>query len=439
MGNPRPYQLDVIGGVRQSYKEGFRAPCIVAPCGAGKTCIAAEIAKRTTDKGNRVLYLVHRKELRAQIYNEFYRWGVDMKRCDIHMVQGLARSPDKIKPPALIITDENHHSPAASYRKIYAAFPDARLLGVTATPVRLDGTGLGDVNDKLIESVTAKRLIDNGWLAPFDYYAPPVADLTGLHTSRGEFVIREAEERLNKKSIYGDVIRYYNELSQGRKAICYCVSVEHSKETARRFTAAGIPAEHIDGETPGIVRAAALSRLKAGQSRIICNVDLISEGFDAPDCGISILLRPTKSLTLYIQQAMRCMRPAPGKRALIIDHVGNYSRFGLPDAERKWSLESKKRTASEQNEVKTRQCPECYFIHKPAPVCPECGYVYPVMERSRNLDEIKEAKLEAIKGFVLDFSSPEDCKSMPELYAYAEKHNYKRGWAWYRGREMGLI
>ena len=162
----RPYQTDLENGVRQAYREGYRSPCIVLPCGGGKSVIIADIAKQTTAKGNRVLFLVHRRELCDQIRNTFTRWGVNMRLCDIMMVQTAARRLGKIPEPKLIITDENHHCLANTYRKIYDYFPDCRRVGVTATPVRLNGDGLGDVNDKLIIGVSAKWLIANNCLAP---------------------------------------------------------------------------------------------------------------------------------------------------------------------------------------------------------------------------------------------------------------------------------
>lgn len=429
----------MIDQVRQAYSEGYRAPCLVAPCGAGKSVMVAEVARRTTAKGNRVLFLVHRRELCEQIDGTFRDWGVDMRLCRIGMVQTIARRLPKIKAPALIITDENHHAPARSYKKIFEHFPDAYRLGMTATPVRLNGSGLGDVNDKLVTGVSTKWLIENGYLAPFDYYSPSVADLTGLRSARGEYVASDVEERMNKQSIHGDVIRYYRQLAAGQKAIVYCASIAHSKAVADRFCGAGIWAEHIDGGTPPKERAHIIGEFRAGRVEVLCNVDLISEGFDVPDCGASILLRPTKSLTLYIQQAMRCMRYQPGKRAVIIDHVGNYARFGLPDMDREWSLETKKRGKGrkEENRIKVRQCPECFYTHEHGPACPACGYQYPIQQRT--VQEIKEAKLERIQGIVLDYTSADDCKSMAELQAFAKKRGYKPGWAWYQAKERGFI
>jgi superfamily II DNA or RNA helicase len=436
--NLRPYQIELIDNVRKSYISGKKRPCIVLPCGGGKSIIVADMAKKTTARGNRVLFLVHRKELCDQIESTFRSYGVDMKLCKIGMVQTITRRLKKIREPQLIITDENHHCLANSYKKIYEAFPDAKCVGVTATPCRLNGGGLGDVNDELIIGVTAKWLIDNKFLAPFDYYAPSVADLTGLHIKVGEYITKEIEEKLIKKSIFGDVINYYKQLANGKQAICYCASISHSKQMADNFNEAGIIAAHIDGETPKLDRASIINKFRSGEVKILCNVDLISEGFDVPDCEAAILLRPTKSLTLYIQQSMRCMRHKEGKRATIIDHVGNYLRFGLPDQDRQWTLAPKKKGEKKQEpEVLTRQCLECFYTHEPAPICPKCGYVYPIKERT--LEEVREAKLELINEIVLDYSTPDECTTMAELVAFAKKKGYKPGWSWHQAKLRGIV
>lgn len=440
----RPYQTDIVNRVRQAYLHGFKAPCVVLPCGGGKSVIVAEIAKRTTDKKNHVLFLVHRKELVDQIQKTFNYWGVDMKNADIMMVQTATRRISKLQKPALIITDENHHSKSTTYRRIYDSFPNAKRIGVTATPVRLDGSGLGDVNDILIEGVSAKWLIKNHYLAPYDYYAPSIADLTGIKILHGEYETISAQKALMKTAVFGDVIRHYRQLADGKQAICYCVSIKHSMAMTEEFRNADISAEHIDGNTPKDERERIISEFRSGKIKILCNVDLISEGFDVPDCECAILLRPTKSLTLYIQQSMRCMRYKPNKRAVILDCVGNYARFGMPDADRVWTLEGRKKNKKDrqqtEEEVKVLQCPECYYTFEPPKfgkrICPSCGYVFPT--ESRKIQH-EDGTLEKITGFTLDFSSPDDCKSYHDLLDFAKKRGYKSGWAWYQAKERGFI
>lgn len=435
----REYQNDLINGVKQAYREGKQAPCIVLPCGGGKSVIVAEIAKRTTQKGNRVLFIVHRKELCEQIFNTFKSWGVNMQLCTIGMVQTICRHIDKIKSPALIITDENHHSKAESYKKIYEAFPYARRIGVTATPVRLDGSGLADVNDKLVIGVDAKWLISHYFLAPYDYYAPSIIDLTDVKTTRGEFDSKGAEKVMLKRAIFGDVIKNYKNLAYGKQAICYCTTIKHSLAMEAAFNGAGIKAKHIDGSTPKTERNKIIEMFRNGQIDILCNVDLISEGFDVPDCECAILLRPTKSLTLYIQQSMRCMRYKKNKRAVIIDHVGNYARFGLPDEHREWKLDAKnKKSKNSETDLNIRTCPNCFKVFVPDnDFCPFCGYEFP--KKIKEIEEKTKSVLEKIEGFTLNYESPDDCESYQELLAYAHKKGYKSGWAYYQAKRRKMI
>ncbi|MBQ2211964.1 MAG: DEAD/DEAH box helicase, partial [Ruminococcus sp.] len=304
----RDYQERMISDIHSAYRHGYKRPCAVMPCGAGKSLTAAEISKRTTANGKRVLFLVHRQELCEQIFDTFTAYGVDMALCEVGMVQTISRNLRHLLPPSLIITDENHHCLAASYRKIYDFFPDTYCIGFTATPIRLNGGGLGEVNDILITGPSVRELISRDCLSDFDYYAPPVADLSGLRSRAGDYSTEDVEKILNKPKIYGDVVGYYKQLADGKQAVCYCAGITSSRNMAETFNENGISAAHIDGETPKAERAETIEKFRRGELKILCNVDLISEGFDVPDCTASILLRPTKSLTLYIQQSMRCMR-----------------------------------------------------------------------------------------------------------------------------------
>ncbi len=437
----RQYQKDLLNKTRQAYLQGYKSPCIVAPCGAGKTVIMADMAKKASEKQNRVLFLVHRKELKEQTLSTLRWWGADMDYTEVGMVQTIVRRLEKTIQPNLIITDENHHSLAKSYRKIYDYFPDARLVGFTATPVRLNGGGLGDVNDILVEGPTVNELI--GWenLAPFKYYAPEIIDTSKLKIKRGEYVAKDIDDLFQNRAIWGDVIGHYKKLSDGKQAICYCSSVEQSKRMAEEFNQVGTKAMHIDGRTPKAEREAAIEYFRQGRIMILCNVDLISEGFDVPDCNTAILLRPTQSLGLFIQQSMRPMRYKEGKTAIIIDHVGNVGRFGTPDMEREWSLEPEKgsnNTIQQENPVK--QCLECFYtVERNIKVCPECGFEFGREEKEVELIESELVEVGSFEGFTTDYREPKDCKNMGELYQLAKNRGYRPGWAWYQGKLMGFI
>ena len=436
----RPYQEELIDGVRDCWQHSLKSPCIVLPCGGGKSVIIAEIARRTAGNNRQVLFLVHRQELCQQIDKTFRKMGVNMDFCEIYMVQTAAKHLSRIRSPTLIITDECHHSLASTYRRIYNYFPDSYRLGVTATPARLDGSGLGAVYDKLIVGPSAKWLIDNNFLSPYEYYGPSVADLTGIKTTHGDYNTQDIEDKMLKKGVFGDIISSYRKLANGVKTICYCATVKHSQYMAEQFRAVGISAVHIDGSTPSDTRERIINKFRTGEITMLCNVDLISEGFDVPDCGAVIMLRPTKSLTLYIQQAMRCMRYRAGKTAIIIDHVGNYARHGMPDDKREWSLEGKKANKGKKDSEGTplRTCPECFAVMPSAcKSCNQCGYEF--KDEGREPQVFEDTKIERIEGFTISYKSWRDCTSMQELQDYAKSHGYKSGWAYYKAKELNIF
>lgn len=437
------YQKTLVNKTRQAYKDGFKAPCVVAPCGAGKSVIISDIARMTTDKGNQVLFLVHRRELIDQIQNTFKKNEVNLNLVQFGMVQTVVSRLERTPKPSLIITDESHHGLAASYRKIYDYFHDVLRLGFTATPIRLNGSGLGDINDILIEEVDAEWLISNSFLSPYKYYAPKLINTDFLKlNSLQEFSNASIEKAMDNKTIYGDVIEHYQNLADGEQAICYCHSLEASKRIKQEFLSYGIKAEHIDAKTAKNERDEIIQTFRNQEIRVLCNVDLIGEGFDVPDCSTVIMLRPTQSLSLFIQQAMRGMRYKSGKTSIIIDHVDNVRRHGLPDQKRHWSLRSKK-GESKEAEIKIKQCANCYAVYPSSHTeCPECGYK-PEIKQQRDYELDKAAQLEEITKedihITLDFREPSDCKTMKELYDLAKHRGYKRGWAFHQGKLLGFI
>lgn len=440
--NLYPYQQKIVDEVREAYREGLKAPCVVSPCGSGKSVVIAHIAKQATDKGNQVLFLVHRKELKDQITATFKRSGVDMDLATVGMVQTIVRRLERTEPPALIITDENHHALAKTYREIYDYFKDVPRLGFTATPIRLNGAGLGEVNDKLIMGPSVEWLIKNHYLSPYRYFAPPSVDLSHLKKRRGEFTNQSIDDAMKQDArvIYGDAVKHYKRLASGEQAICYCHSVEASLAAKAAFNAAEIPAAHIDAKTAKAVRDQIIGDFRDQKIRVLCNVDLIGEGFDVPDCSTVIMLRPTASLSLFIQQSMRGMRYRPGKISKIIDHVGNVERHGFPDTDRAWSLQGEVRTSSGGSSPQVKMCKNC-FAAVPAGTteCPYCGAAF---EPEAAPVEVVEGDLEEIKNtfkFTVSYKEPSDCQSMAELYALADARGYKRGWAYYQGKMLGFI
>ncbi len=319
---------------------------VQSPAGSGKTATMAEIARMTTERGNEVLFIVHRREIVEQVKRTFTAWGVNMNHCYVGMVQTVTRRLEKLKPPQLILCDEAHHSLAISYKRIFERFPEASLVGFTATPSRLSGNGMGEVYQDLILGPKVDWLIDNNYLAPFDYYAPTLIDVNKLkRDSTGDFSNKSMDDAIKVRAIFGNVLKTYKRLAENTKTIVYTHNVQSSIDTAKAFNAAGYPAEQVDGKTSVKTRSRVMNSFRTGKTLILVNAELFGEGVDVPDCQTVIMLRPTDSLTLFIQQSMRGMRYRPGKRAVIIDHVANVWRFGPPDMPRNWTLDNRKKNA----------------------------------------------------------------------------------------------
>lgn len=420
----REYQKKLIDDIRQSISKGNKAIVSVLGCGGGKSIIQGAIAASANKKGNRALFLVHRRELCEQIRETFIGCGIDTELTDICMVQTVSRHLDNIKEPKIIITDEAHHSTANTYKRVYDYFPNALLLGFTATPCRLNQGGLGEVYSDLITSVSTKWLIDNHFLAPYKYYSMPMINRKELRIRSGEYIVSGL---LENKHIYGETVKQYEKLAKGKKAIAYCSSVKAAKETAEQFQEAGYPVAELDGTTNKEARKKIMQAFRDGIISILCNCDLFGEGLDVPDCECVILLRPTKSLNLYIQQSMRSMRYLPGKTAIIIDHVGNCYEHGLPDDTREWTLEPKKK---QEKTVKIRECKSCFAAFSPKlERCPYCGaeVIHEVRTENRktiDVDLVEMKRQEKIKNTRL---SEAELKTWDEVREFQKLKKYKFG------------
>jgi len=432
----RPYQTELLQKIRYAINHGHHRVCAVLGCGGGKSVIIASIARMTTDNHNRVLFLVHRKELVAQIKGTMAAFGVDPELCLAMMVQTATRRVQKIPPPALIIVDEAHHSLSNSYIHIMDVFPRAVVVGFTATPQRMGEGGLGKVFQELITSVSTKWLIEHHYLAPYKYLSVKLADTKGLHTRHGDYDQHEVAQLMEQGSIFGGTVEQWQKHAAGLKTIVYCASIKASEATAESFQEAGIKACHLDGETPKAVREKAVADFRSGKIQVLCNVDLFGEGFDVPDCETVVLLRPTKSLTLFIQQSMRPMRidpKNPNKVAIILDHVGNYTRHGLPDDDREWSLKAKKK--KEKSQIAVRQCPNCYRVFRTASVCPYCGYEFQHEERPER-ETVEGVDLEEVKR--LPYGDYHKARNFTQLEIFRKAKGYKFGWSLHKAVELGI-
>ena len=371
---------------------------IVSPPGSGKSVVISDIAKSATKRNGHVLFLVHRKELIDQITNSFKFHEVDMSKVDLLTVGKAKNRLKELTKPTLIITDEGHHGKANTYQIIYDYFSDVPRLGFTATPFRLSGDGFTDIYDVMVEGKSVQWLIDNQRLANCRYYSLLSIDTSKLKTRNGEYTNQSIDEAFGK-AIYGNVVKEYRQRADGQKAILYAHSIEASRSFSDEFNQAGIVSVHVDSKTPKIERERIMQAFRDGDIQILCNVDLISEGFDVPDCSVTILCRPTKSLVLYLQQSMRSMRYQPGKTAIIIDCVVNWQIHGLPYTPHNWNEYFQggwKKARKTENTVQAKQCPDCSAMWPlNQSVCDMCGYNFG--EREQAEKERIEAELVEIK------------------------------------------
>jgi superfamily II DNA or RNA helicase len=426
----RDYQTRSIDKIKKAYQQGYRKVILRLDCGAGKTITAAKMCIDATKKGNKVLFLVHRKELLDQTYEAFKFINADMTNIDIGMIITVGKNLDKYNPN-FIIADECNFSLSKTWRKVLDYYSQAWILGLSATPSRLDGRPMGDIFDLIIEDVSADELIAMGKLAPYDYYAPKLnIDLSNVGIRAGDYKQEEIERIMDKPKIYGDVISYYKN-GNHKKAIAYCTSINHSMTVAEEFRNHGFKAEHIDGNTSKSERDRIIDEFKNGDIEILCNCDLISFGFDVPDCDTIMLLRPTTSVALYIQQSMRAMRPREGKRAVVYDFVGNVFRHGMPTEKRDWSLTGriKARNADGEPDVLVRQCEACYRVYGGIGcVCPYCGH-----DNGKTRAEIKrdeEAQLELVRK--VERQQQGRAQTYDELVKIGYERGYKNPQYWAR-------
>lgn len=501
----RDYQQAGANEMRAAFADGVQSVLYALPTGGGKTAVFTYIAVNANARGNEVLILVHRKELLRQAslslgkltlrhgiiapadkvsgilhshVEQLARPFIDQgARVMVASVQTLGRRlkqyADRFK---LVIVDEAHHATAGTWRSVIEAMPSARIIGVTATPCRSDGQGLGkDVGgifERLVLGPSMRELVDDGYLVQTKVYGPPVqADTSSLHKRAGDYVRSELANAFNQPHVTGDAIDHYRRIASGRPAIAFCCDVKHAETVAAEFRAAGIRSACVHGEMDDDER----DRLITGLGKVVdvlTSADLISEGTDTVAAEVAILLRKTESLSLFLQQVGRVMRPiyAPGfdlqtregrlaaiaagpkPFALVLDHAGNCGtvvdgefmpKHGLPDADREWTLEGVKKGSRAANdnepEIRVMQCPKCYATHEPMPYCPACGHNYEVKARKikqaeGELQEItaEQASIERARIRQQKAMAINQCKSLSELQAMAKEWGYDTGWAWHR-------
>ena len=440
----RAYQQSAVQEIRARVAAGVRRLIVVAPTGSGKTTIAAHIIGSAVERGSRVLFMAHRRELITQAYNRLIQLGVPENQLGVLMGRDRRWRPgapvqvasvdtlrNRAKPLAdIVFVDECHRATAKSYRDIAAYYPDALHLGLTATPFRANGAGLDDAYDDLLLVASPRRLIDEGHLVEPRVFTVPtdaLPDLSAVRVKRGDYDQRALAEAVDSKTLVGNLVEHWVRHAEGARTVAFAVSVAHSQHIAEQFRQAGVPAEHLDGATPTEERDAILARLERGETRVVSNCGVLCEGWDQPAVKCAILARPTRSTGLYLQQAGRILRPWNGQRAIILDHGGCALEHGLPQDDRNFSLQGTKKKRNGKTSAPVRTCPTCCAVLPLCTrICPECDTVL-----------IEQAEVPTEREGTLVEVHPDDLKriELERLRSIADERGYKPGWVYYRFKE----
>lgn len=454
----RDYQEEIIQNVRTALKRSRRI-LLQAPTGAGKTALASFMTGQTAERGAPVWFICHRTELVEQTSKTFSKFGIHHgfiaancpnnanSQTKVCSIDTLKNRLDRLTPPKLAIIDEAHHASAAGWAVVidWLTANGALVVGLSATPQRLDGKGLDAHFDDIVLGPSVAWLIEEGHLSPFDIYAPHKPDMTGVRKAMGDFAKGEAAEKMDKPKLTGDMIAHWLKYANGMRTIGFGVTVPHSRHMADQFCLAGIKAAHLDGDTPKNDRKRIIQEYASGELMVLFNVGLFGEGFDLSaiaqtDVTIDAVIdaAPTMSLAAYLQRGGRMLRPYPGKVGIYMDHAGNSGRHGFFDDEREWSLEGKPKGKKADNDnvpPPPVTCEHCFMqIRRPLPpACPGCGKL---LQKEFKPPEVAEGELVKIgereKAQLRAQLKREqyEAQTLDELVALAAKRGYKNPVTW---------
>ena len=446
----RDYQENAICKLRIALREGHKRPIMVLPTGGGKSHIFGQIISNVVEGGKTILWLVHRRNLVTQMRDVLKEhFGIEagiimagiesdtdnqVQLCTIQTFTRRIKLSDFgvnrfLIMADVILIDEGHRSIAQSYREVIEMYKDKIIMGCTATPMRADGRGLGEVYDTIVDIANVKELTDAGHLAPARYFAPNQVDLEGVKTAMGDYVVKDLDGKMNKTKLIGDIVENWLRLAEDRKTIVYAVNVKHSKAICEAFNKEGISAEHLDAKSSDDERDRVFKRMENGLITVICNVALYQEGLDVPDVSCIVMARPTKSMGLYRQCCGRGLRPSNGKRdCIILDHGNVIEEHGLLDWEIEWSLDGKEKAWNKPRRATVEKlviCRACKKVFMGSNICPDCGT--PVKSFGKNIITV-EAELEEI-GKKEKFSMAEK-RMWYGMFKYkAREKGYQEGWA----------
>ncbi len=456
-------QKRLVQAVSSAFKSGFMYVLMQAATGSGKSVMAAYIIHKLSQYGFRIWFIVPRRELIRQMSETFTNMGIQHSfiadkypydrgaKVFIVSLQGIQRSLHKLNIwPDWAICDEVHFGGKGLDAVIeWLKSKGAKILGLSATPNRADGAGLDRWFEHMACGESVKWLIENKRLSEYKAFAPSRVDLSGVGFVAGEYNQKKLSARMSEdKVLIGNAVNHYKKHAMDKLAITFDVGVENSKMMADIYRINGIPAAHMDGDTPENDRRKIARDFATGHIKMLCNADLLTFGYDLSSAsgikGVAIQCmidrQPTMSLPKQMQKWGRFLR-YDGTQHMLFDHANNMFEHGLPDDDREWSLQGSQRLSKkekQENTVKTQSCPQCYFVHYPAPCCPSCKYEYP--KQVRDIEEVdgelvevdlvakkKELRMEVGKA-----------KTIVDLKRIAQERGYKRGWVWQMAKAKNI-
>jgi len=425
----REYQNDAVDKLRVALKSGFKRPVMALPTGGGKSIIFGKIIESIMGNGKIVLWIVHRRNLVFQMRDVLKEhFGIDAgiimsgvesdtsKQVQLCTIQSYTRRLDLdllemnsfYVNADVVMIDEAHRSLSKSYRNLIKLYKDKIIIGCTATPVRGDGRGMGEVYDTIVDVVGVKELTDAGYLSPVRYFVPNVIDLEGVKIVMGDYQVKELSEKTNRPKLIGDIVENWLKFAENRKTLVFCVNVKHSIAVCEAFNEVGVKAEHLDARSTDEERDAVFDRMNKGGITVLCNVAIYQEGLDVPSIGCVVVARPTKSMGLFRQMAGRGLRIEENKQnCILMDHGNVIEEHGLLDWGVSWTLDGKKRAWSKptrETVKKLVRCRACGLVFEGSNTCPDCGTVVKSFgKKIETIDaELEELDAKKEKGTIVE-------------------------------------
>lgn len=443
----RPRQAKALNDLRAAYGMGYRAPLLVAPTGMGKTTISIEIIRSAISKGGRVWFVAHLREILQDTATRLEQAGIrfgwimankkEVPDAPVQLVsiQSFVKRPDPKYLPNFVIIDECHLSVTKSYKSLIERCGYPKLLGLSATPERLSGEGLNEVYDYLVHTCSTGDLIKEDLLAPIRYYAPHKPDLSNVRTVNGEYETSGLRDYMFDRHLMLDMLKWHREHAAGRVTVAFCITIEHATAVRDFFKEHGYRASVVSSESKRAEREEVLADLRAGKIDIACNVGLYIAGIDVPNIGALLLVRPTQSLTVFLQSVGRGLRVHDDLEDLVVlDFAGNVFKHGMPEMNRIWSLEGRQKREKDNDEPTVTECSACFRCYERTPgqprICPYCGH----QEEPEEKEQVAapDIVLEQITEVILKKRHPAaGCRTLEELLQRAKELGYKPEWAYH--------